>query len=179
MSATIADDSSIVRTFNADAKVIEKPIVPRALGRGRRTYNYGSELDKKYQARKAEQIAQRLAKTVGENAGVVALVPSENAANQWAGLATLKIRNDVGAGRVRIGRGRRSSTVGVSDPMTWSAMPVGFSLSMVFQGAQTLSVFRSQVLQASSSQNVSLAQKVEQGMGRATRGAGRFASSFF
>jgi replicative superfamily II helicase len=42
------------------------------------------------------------------------------------------------------------------------------------RGANTYELFRAEVLQASSSLNISLAQKVEQGMGRATRGAGDF-----
>ena len=94
MSATIADDSSIVRTFNADAKVIEKPIVPETLaGVGERMI-LASSLTKIPSA-KDRTIAQRLAKTAGAKIGVVVLVPSENAANQWVGFATLKIGNDV------------------------------------------------------------------------------------
>src|SRR5262249_39231934 len=42
------------------------------------------------------------------------------------------------------------------------------------KGANTYEIFRAEVLQGSSSLNLSLAQKVEQGMGRATRGAGDY-----
>jgi Rad3-related DNA helicase len=42
------------------------------------------------------------------------------------------------------------------------------------KGANTYELLRAEALQASSSTNISLAQKIEQGMGRATRGAGDY-----
>jgi hypothetical protein len=177
MSATIADDSSIVRTFAANGDTVKDPIVPETLaGVGERMIlapsltKISNAIDR--------TIAQKTAKFVASTAGAVVLVPSEAAANRWSTSARLMMAADV--------ESAVSDLVSGSDhgPFVFANRYDGIDLNgnacrlLVLdglpRGANTYELFRSQILRGSSSLNISLAQKVEQGMGRATRGAGDY-----
>ena len=94
MSATIADDSSIVRTFDADSETVKKPIVPETLaGVGERMILVPSLT--KIAGNSDRTMAQKAAESVAANAGVVVLVPSEGAANRWSSVARLMIKTQV------------------------------------------------------------------------------------
>jgi hypothetical protein len=53
-------------------------------------------------------------------------------------------------------------------------MLADFLIDGLPRGANTYEIFRAEALQGSSSLTISLAQKIEQAMGRATRGAGDY-----
>ena len=90
MSATIADDSSIIRTFDADPKAIQNPIVPDTLaGVGERMILAPALTQ--IPERDQLKIARELAFSVSKEAGVVVLVPSEKAAERWKNTARLII----------------------------------------------------------------------------------------
>jgi hypothetical protein len=79
MSATIADDSSIVRTFDANPKTIKNPIIPESLaGIGERMIL--APASTQLPIGDEQNLAQTLASKVAREAGVVILVPSEKAA---------------------------------------------------------------------------------------------------
>jgi replicative superfamily II helicase len=177
MSATIADDSSIVRTFAANGDTVKDPIVPLTLaGVGERMILAPSLT--KISNTTDRTVAQKAANAVASTAGAVVLVPSEFAASRWNGNARLMMGSDV--------ESAVSVLVAGSDhgPFVFANRYDGIDLNgnacrlLVLdglpRGANTYELFRSQILRGSSSLNISLAQKVEQGMGRATRGAGDY-----
>ena len=177
MSATIADDSSIVRTFAANGDVVREPIVPETLaGVGERMI-LAPSLTKISKATD-RAVAQKTATTIAAAAGAVVLVPSEAAANRWNGHAQLMMGSDVESAVSDLVSGAHHG------PYVFANRYDGIDLNgnacrlLVLdglpRGANTCELYRSQTLRGSSSLNISLAQKVEQGMGRATRGAGDY-----
>jgi hypothetical protein len=94
MSATIADDSSIIRTFGANPKAIQNPIVPDTLaGVGERMILAPALT--KIPERDDLKLARELALSVAKKAGVVVLVSSEKAADRWKNAAKLMMGNRV------------------------------------------------------------------------------------
>ena len=94
MSATIADDSAIIRTFGANPKSVSKPIVPETLaGVGERMILAPSltKIEQKDHAKLVRDLVTQVAKTYG----VVFLVPSERSSNRWKTVATLKMGDEV------------------------------------------------------------------------------------
>lgn len=177
MSATIADDSSIIRTFDANSKSVSSPIVPDTLaGVGERMILAPSltEIDE------ADQFsaACTLALQVARRAGVVVLIPSERAAKRWEDIATLRMGGDIDQVIVELQSGTTHGPYAFANRYDGIDL-IGDACRLLVidglpKGANSYELFRAEVLQASSSLNVSLAQKVEQGMGRATRGAGDY-----
>jgi replicative superfamily II helicase len=177
MSATIADDSSIIRTFDANPKAIGSPIVPDTLaGVGERMILAPSltKLNNRDDLKMARKLAQATAKQVGS----VVLVPSERAAERWKNAGTLVMG-------VKVEEAIESLVSGTDHgPFIFANRYDGIDLvgdacrllviDGLPKGANTYEIYRAEVLQASSSLNISLAQKIEQGMGRATRGAGDY-----
>lgn len=177
MSATIADDSAIIRTFGANPKCVSKPIVPKTLaGVGERMILAPSltKTDQKEHAKLVRDIVTRVAKTYG----VVVLVSSERAASRWKAVGTVKMGDAVEAAVDDLLR--RKSNGPFIFPGRYDGIDlIGNACRLLIldgmpRGANTYEVFRAEVLQATSSLNISLAQKLEQGMGRATRGAGDY-----
>src|SRR5262249_25428972 len=87
MSATIPDDSEIIRTFDADPKSLSKPITTQGLAGVSERLIIAPELTRvpKDQIRAAlDQLAVEVADKYG---GVVILVPSKKAAEAWTGVA--------------------------------------------------------------------------------------------
>ncbi len=177
MSATIADDSSIIKTFDANSDSIQEPIIPETLaGIGERMVLVPA-LTKVGQTNDLMP-ARKLAASVSKHAGVVVLVASEKAADRWKGTAQLmmqsKVDQAVGQLTARTSRGpyvfaNRYDGIDLAGDACRLLIIDGLP-----KGANSYELFRAEVLRASSSLNVSLAQKVEQGMGRATRGAGDY-----
>jgi replicative superfamily II helicase len=177
MSATIADDSSIIRTFDANPEAIRNPIVPETLaGVGERLILAPALT--KLGERDDLGLARKLASSIAKQAGVVVLVPSEKAAERWKGTARLMMGNkvDQAIGELIAGASR--------GPFVFANRYDGIDLvgdacrlliiDGLPKGANSYELLRAEVLRASSSLNINLAQKVEQGMGRATRGAGDY-----
>lgn len=177
MSATIADDSSIIRTFDASPEAIRNAIVPDTLaGVGERMILAPGLT--KLNNRDDLKLARKLAHTLAKQVGVVILVPSEKAAERWEGTATLMIGDRVEKAVAELVSGKQRGPFVFANRYDGIDL-VGDACRLLIvdglpRGANTYELFRAEVLQASSSLNISLAQKVEQGMGRATRGAGDY-----
>jgi replicative superfamily II helicase len=176
MSATIADDSAIVRTFDADPKAILEPIVPDTLaGVGERMVLAPSLMRFKADDR---TIAESIVKEFSATTNILILVPSEHAGARWSSVADLvkgdAVDNAVGtllarkAGRPYVFPNRYDGIDLVGDGCRL------LILDGLPRAASAYYMYRSEVLRASSSLNLGLAQKVEQGLGRATRGAGDY-----
>jgi len=177
MSATIADDSSIVRTFDANPKTVRDPIIPETLaGVGERMILAPSLT--KLAAMDDLALVKTTAASVAKGAGVVILVPSEKAAERWIDAARLVMGNDVDRAVSELNSGADRGPFVFANRYDGIDL-VGDACRLLIidglpKGANTYELLRAEVLQASSSLNISLAQKVEQGMGRATRGAGDY-----
>jgi hypothetical protein len=177
MSATIADDSSIVRTFDAHPKAILNPIVPHSLaGVGERMILTPALT--KLGIRDDLKLARQLAAEVAKQAGVVVLVPSETAGKRWDGVATLMMGDKVEVVVADLVAGTRRGPFVFANRYDGIDL-IGDACRLLIMdglpmGANTYEIFRAEALQGSSSLSISLAQKIEQGVGRATRGAGDY-----
>ena len=175
MSATVADDSSIIKTFDADSCSVSDPISPTSLaGVGERMI-LAPELMPLTDGNSRE-LANRLAKEVAKTAGVVILTPSTAIAKKWEDIATVVEGEDV-AHAVNSLRNRSSN-----GPFVFPNRYDGIDLlsdscrlliiSGLPQGSNVYDLFRAAVLEGSGTLDTTLAQRVEQGMGRGTRGGG-------
>ena len=175
MSATVADDSSIIRTFNAKRKSVSDPIAPTSLaGVGERMIL----IPDLTRLRKSETtgLAKHLATKVADSAGTVILAPSIASAKQWSDVASLAQSHEVAkAVDNLVARTTNGPYVfpnrydGIDLPGDSCRLLI---LSGLPQGNNIYDLFRTTVLQGSGTISANLAQRVEQGMGRGTRGGG-------
>lgn len=175
MSATVADDSSIIRTFGALRESISKPIAPTSLaGVGERMI-LAPEL-MMISRKDLVGLVERVTAWISQSAGVVILSPSRRAATQWERVATLAESGDV-ARCIQELVDRRSNGPfvfpnrydGIDLPRDSCRLLV---LSGLPRGSNSYDLYRATVFEGSSAINTTIAQRVEQGMGRGTRGAG-------
>ena len=180
MSATLSDDGLLVRTFGASAESISRPITTRSVaGLGERMILAPTLSG--LSPNSALAAARSLADTVRERGkGAVVLVPSERHAESWADVGEICIGDDVSTAVDRLQeRSVRAQTLpvlvnrydGIDLPHDSCRLLV---LDGKPRGASQYDLYRASVLQGLSSINIALAQRVEQGMGRGTRGAGDF-----
>jgi len=177
MSATIADDSSLIRTFDASPKGVANPIIPASLaGVGERMILAPSLMELN---RPPVEVAKKIAKTVAEQiAGVVVLTQSEPQARQWEDVGTVAIGDEVAQAVKDLKSGKSRG------PYVFASRYDGLDLVgdacrlLILDGLPTATnvyeLFRAEVLRGNSSINVGLAQRVEQAIGRGTRGAGDY-----
>lgn len=180
MSATIADDSALIRTFAADTHAVKTPLAPASLaGVGERLILAPALTG--IGARDEIQVTKELCRAVASRGyGVLVLVPSESRAKRWQGSGKLAVKNEV-AEAVRQLTNRAS---GENGPYIFPNRYEGIDLAgdacrlLVVdglpQGASAYEEFRATALRGSSQIELGLAQRVEQGMGRGTRGAGDY-----
>ncbi len=175
MSATVADDSSIVRTFDADVQSISKPIAPVSLaGIGERMI-LAPELMLLGKTERDNAIT-KLAQWVAKTAGVVFLVPSTQAAQRWAETGTI-VQGDEVATVVKnlVNRSSNGPYVffhrydGIDLPGDSCRL---LALVGLPRGSSSYDLYRAAVFEGSGAVNTTIAQRIEQGMGRGTRGAG-------
>ena len=176
MSATIADDSEIVRTFDASPEAVGKPITSESLaGIGERMIlvpalmNFGDTRIKPM----LEAIANKLAK---QERGVLILTPSKKAATTWTNVAQYPESTQAVSDRVVAMQAEADEFFG---PLVLANRYDGIDLGgnacrcLIMddlpQGTTNYDVFRMKVL-ADSAVNSLLAQRFEQGIGRGTRG---------
>ena len=180
MSATLSDDGLLVRTFRASVESISKPITTRSVaGLGERMI-LAPTLSGLSQST-AVSAARRLAEAVRASGhGAVVLVPSERDAESWADVGEICIGDAVSAAVERLQHpDTRARTLpilvnrydGIDLPHDSCRVLI---LDGKPRGSNQYDLYRASVLQGHSSINIALAQRVEQGMGRGTRGAGDF-----
>ena len=178
MSATIADDSEIVRTFGASSDAVGNPISSASLaGVGERMILIPELMKTNDVAIKpmVEKIATKLAE---RKLGVVILTPSRKAAITWKDSAeyaesTQSVSKQVAA----------MQTSEFFGPLVLANRYDGIDLvgnacrllimDNLPQGRTDYDEFQENVL-AGSSTNSLLAQRIEQGIGRGTRGSGDY-----
>lgn len=178
MSATIADDSEIVRAFAASADAVGKPITSTSLaGVGERMILI-PELMKLGGAAITPMVKNIATKLAEKKQGAAILSPSGPAAEKWADIATYpSTTKDVAA---QIGQMQAGLSFG---PIVLANRYDGIDLAgnacrfLVMdnlpQGTSDYDLYRMNVV-ADSAVSSLLAQRIEQGIGRGTRGGGDY-----
>ena len=174
MSATIADDSEIVRTFDASVAAVGKPISSTSLaGVGERMILVPGLM--KLSGVPITGLVKHIAKDIAKRkAGVAVLVPSGQAAKTWEDVAEYPMTTE--AVSQSVSNMQNGTSFG---PVVMANRYDGIDLAgnscrlLVMdglpQGTSDYDLFRMNVV-ANSAVNSLLAQRVEQGIGRGTRG---------
>lgn len=176
MSATIADDSEIIRTFDATPKSVQNALVSRSLaGISERLIFIPDLMPFSFDIQYAiERLVQW---TADQNLGAVILVPSDKVANKWSKKATVAL----GSAQVEkfVEKLQERKTSG---PIVFSNRYDGIDLpgdscrllimSGLPSGTSSYELFRASALYGGVSIIRLLAQRIEQGIGRGARGAG-------
>ena len=175
MSATVADDSSIVRTFDADGKSVAKAIAPTSLaGVGERMILIPSLT--KLPRNSVTRMIGELCRHVSKSSGVVILAPSTHTAKQWSDIATVAVGTDVSKAVACLVSGDNTGPYVFPNRYDGIDLP-GPSCRLLLmgglpRGSNVYDLHRATILDGSGIIDSSLAQRVEQGMGRGTRGGG-------
>lgn len=181
MSATIADDSALVRTFDTAADAVLKPIAPRSLaGVGERMILSPAltPIGAKGELRVAKRLASRVA---SEGSGAVILAASEALAKaRWGNDAQVVVRDDVTRAVDRL----TDRASGDNGPYVLVNRYDGVDLARdacrllvldgLPRGASAYDEYRANAFRGSRQIELNLAQRIEQGIGRGTRGAGDY-----
>ncbi len=178
MSATIADDSEIVRTFGASSEAVGNPITSTSLaGVGERMILVPGLMDLGGVA--VTPLVKNIAVKLAErNRGVAILVPSGPVAKTWTDVA--EYAETTKSVSERISAMQAGEFFG---PIVLANRYDGIDLAgnacrfLVMdnlpQGTTNYDMFRMNVV-ADSAVNSLLAQRIEQGMGRGARGGGDY-----
>lgn len=182
MSATIADDSEIVRTFDASVAAVAKPISSVSLaGVGERMILVPNLM--KLSGVPIGSLVKHIAKDIAKRkAGVAVLVPSADAAQKWEDIALYpKTAEAVSQSVSDMQEGKSFGPLVLANRYDGIDLAGNSCRLLVMddlpQGASDYDVYRINVL-ANSSANSLLAQRVEQGIGRGTRGGADYCVVF-
>ena len=177
MSATISDDSDLVRTFDAEPEAIPRALTSRSLaGISERMILIPSLMSFSFDAKEAvKKLAAWTAQTC--RVGVVILVPSDKAATTWTEPATVAkgspaVARLVSALQSGVTRGPAvfaNRYDGIDLPSDSCRLLVMDGLPI---GTSDYERFRASTLYGGSTITRMLAQRIEQGIGRGARGAG-------
>ena len=179
MSATIADDSEIVRTFDADPKAISGALTSRSLaGVSERMILIPDLMPFKFKAREA---VEKLVAWAAEkrHVGAVILVPSDKAGEQWTTVATVaKGSRDAEALIKALQSGATFGPAAFANRYDGIDLPGDSCRLLVMDalpsGSSDYERFRASALYGGTTITRMLAQRIEQGIGRGARGAGDF-----
>ena len=178
MSATIADDSEIVRTFDASVAAVGRPISSTSLaGVGERMILVPGLM--KLSGVPIGSLVRHIALDIAKRkAGVAVLVPSGEAARKWEDVAQYpKTAADVAQSVSDMQEGRSFGPLVMANRYDGIDLAENSCRLLVMdglpQGTSDFDMYRMNVM-ANSSVNSLLAQRVEQGIGRGTRGGGDF-----
>lgn len=176
MSATIADDSEIIRTFDADEKLVASALTSRAVaGISERMILVPGLMSFKFDA--IEDAAKLMTWVAGRAKGVAVLVPSNEAAQEWKGKATIAEGPDqVDLEVARLQSGESVGPVVFANRYDGIDLPGDSCRLLVMhglpRGTSSYDMFRAAILYGGNSMARLLAQRVEQGIGRGARGSG-------
>ncbi len=179
MSATIADDSDLVRTFDADQKLVQNSITSRSLaGVSERMILMPDLMPFQFDIRDA---VEKLVKWVSEknNLGAIILVPSDEAAVQWEKVAITAKGSNAAEKLVMDLQERKTSGPAVfANRYDGIDLPGDSCRLLVMNGlpagTSSYELFRASALYGGVTITRILAQRIEQGIGRGARGSGDY-----
>jgi replicative superfamily II helicase len=177
MSATIANDGDIVRTFDADPDKIRASLTSRSLAGVSERMVLIPDLMRFKSDRNS--IAKLASWTSGQKKGSVILVPSDRAATDWEDDATVA----VGSVQVELCV-QKMQALNEFGPVVFANRYDGIDLPcdscrlLILQnlpkGTSNYELFRATALAGGESLVRMLAQRIEQGIGRGARGSGDY-----
>lgn len=179
MSATIADDSEIVRTFDADPDAIPGALMSRSLaGVSERMILIPDLMPFKFEVSESVGALLRWAAT-NRTVGAVVLTPSDKAAAEWASIATVaKGSTAVDSLVVALQSGRTFGPAVFANRYDGIDLPGDSCRLLVMEalptGTSDYERFRANALYGGTTITRMLAQRIEQGIGRGARGAGDY-----
>lgn len=176
MSATIADDTEIVRTFNADISSVNAPLESRSLaGVSERMILLPELMAVPFEPK--DDVAKIVKWVAANKRGAVIIVPSDKAALEWTSVATFA-QGPTEVDKM-VSSLQKRSTFG---PVVFSNRYDGIDLPndscrlLVLCGlpasTSVYERYRASVLYGSATVTRMLAQRIEQGIGRGARGSG-------
>jgi Superfamily II helicase len=175
MSATIADDSSIIRTFNASVESVSKPISSNSLaGVGERMILFPEWMKiQNDPVTTAKEVINWTAKV--NKKGTIILVPSAYLAAGWQDVGTdAKGNEEVQESIRQLKTGESAGPFIFENRYDGIDLPDEMCRLLIFanmpRGTSEYESYLSSIFEGSSVNN-SLAQKIEQGIGRASRGS--------
>lgn len=178
MSATIADDSEIVRTFGASAEAVGSPITSTSLaGVGERMILVPELM--KLGSRPITPLTKNLATSIAANKmGVAVLTPSGEVAKTWADVAHYPDKSaEVSESVAAMQAGKDFGPLVLANRYDGIDLAGNACRCLVMdglpQGTSDYEMFRANVV-ADSAVNSLMAQRIEQGIGRGTRGGSDF-----
>jgi replicative superfamily II helicase len=183
MSATLADDSAIIRTFNTAQQSVSQPVMPVE------TTNVGERMilvpaltgiDPGEQIHWAKKLVDLVS---SRSAGIVILVPSYRAAMEWADVGTIVLREEVERCIEELQKARSIGPYVFANRYDGIDLP-GDSCRLLIlaglpKGIDSYDTYLGSVLGESGAIQTTRAQRIEQGAGRSTRGAGDFSVVLF
>ncbi|MCH3965733.1 MAG: DEAD/DEAH box helicase family protein [Clostridium sp.] len=177
MSATLANDSTIITTFDADYNSVLNPIeVDSNVSMGERMIlapalmNINADI---------KQLVKDLCKVISEKYGVIILTPSSIASNQWTEIGEFAAKSAEVLAQVE-----KMTKHDSKGPFIWANRYDGIDLPadtcrlLIMAGKpgvmNAYDRYIASVLNGSQLINSIVAHRIEQGIGRATRGAGDY-----
>lgn len=180
MSATIGDDSAIVRTFDADAESISKPIASDSLAGVSERMILIPEL-MPFRFDDARERIKKLGKWMvdNRNAGTVVLVPSAAAAKNWTDIAAFPDTTDKVAASVKeLQSGLTRGPVVFANRYDGIDLPNDACRLLIIEGlprgSNEYDLYRATAFLGGAELQGALAQRIEQGIGRGARGSGDY-----
>jgi len=178
MSATIADDSDIVRTFDVDPDTISHALTSRSLaGVSERMILIPDLMPFEFDVK--HTLSNLFEQTTSQKLGAVILVSSDNNAKRWSDIAMVAI-GSMEAEKC-IAELQEMQTFG---PVVFSNRYDGMDLpgdscrllvmSGLPAGTSNYELFKASVLYGGKAITKMMAQRIEQGIGRGSRGAGDY-----
>lgn len=178
MSATIADDSDIIRTFDVKENAIKKALKSRSLAGVSERMILIPDL------MRSEEIIQNsikaIVKWISEHKlGTIILVPSNKSAEQWSDVAQVAAGSDEVVKLVSsLQKGEIFGPIVFANRYDGIDLPHNSCRLLVMSelplGTSSYESFRASVLNGGVSMNRMLAQRIEQAIGRGARGSGDY-----
>ncbi|WP_458355319.1 DEAD/DEAH box helicase [Peribacillus frigoritolerans] len=176
MSATIADDSEIIRTFDANPDSVKKALQSRSLaGISERMILIPELMSFKFEQEHGKRIIRWTADK--KEVGSVVLVSSDKAAEAWSEVATVaKGSKEVESLVTQLQEEKIRGPVVFANRYDGIDLP-GDSCRILLMnglpsGTSNYELFRASALYGGTTITRMLAQRIEQGIGRGARGAG-------
>lgn len=177
MSATISDDSAIIRTFDAEAKSIADPITSNSLaGVSERMILIPELMPFRF-----DDVLGRMkvfARWMAENrkGGTVVLAPSAAAAKQWTDVATFADSPETVASAIKdLQEGNTQGPVVFANRYDGIDLPKDACRLLIMsglpRGSNEYDVYRANAFLGGAELQSALAQRIEQGIGRGARGS--------
>lgn len=178
MSATIADDSDIIRTFDVKYDAIKKALKSRSLAGVSERMILIPDL------MRSEEITQNSIKAIvkwisGYELGTIILAPSNKSAEQWSDVAQVANGSDEVVKLVSsLQKGEIFGPIVFANRYDGIDLPHNSCRLLVMSelplGTSSYESFRASVLNGGVSMNRMLAQRIEQAIGRGARGSGDY-----